>query len=71
MDCNQVCIKEDVVTGLLCVLSFFLGMVFRVFLTWLDRPSVTRWGESTRYWSDADWSWFRKHGRHYEKLDEN
>jgi hypothetical protein len=26
-------------------------------------PSVTPWGESTRYWSDIDWQWYReRHG---------
>jgi hypothetical protein len=50
-------------TGLLCVLSFFAGMAFRVFLTWLDRPSVTRWGESTEMWSSTDWDWYRERGK--------
>lgn len=46
-------------TALLCVMSFFAGMGFRMFLSWVDRPKVTRWGESTRYWSDIDWHWYR------------
>jgi hypothetical protein len=58
------------VTALLCVLSFFLGVAFRQWLAWMDRPKVTPWGESTRYWSDTDWEWYRNRKNREDLLED-
>ena len=49
-------------TALLCTISFIVGMGFRQWLTSIDRPRVTPWGESTELWSEVDWMWFKNQG---------
>jgi hypothetical protein len=45
--------------------AFGLGLIAGMLLRRdASRPAVTPWGESTALWSETDWDWWKRCGRH-------